>query len=131
MIPIPDPTAEFLPLPMAAAVAYLRLVHHEQRERSSEGLLDVVASALAVWIAVYAGEPRARLSDELVARGRFCNGATRLRFRDGTPPVENLAILQADLEGTIRRLERAGVRFSDAIIEQAPRRIPRVLPPTN
>jgi len=96
MIPIPDPTAEFLPLPMAAALAYLRLVNHNQRERASEGLLDVVASALSVWLPVYGGEPRGRLSDELVGRGRFCNGATHLRFRDGTPPIENLAILQSD-----------------------------------
>lgn len=130
MIPIPDPRAEFLPLPMAAALAYLRLVKHDQREPASEGLLDVVASALSVWLALYGGEPRARLADELVSRGKFCNGATRLFFRDGTPPVENLAILQSELEAGIERLERAGVRFSEARLEQAPRRVPRVLPPT-
>lgn len=123
-------SAEYLPLPMAAAVAYLRLVGHGERSSASEGLLDVVASALSVWVPLYGGEPRVRLADELVARGRLCNGATRLRFRDGTPPVENLAILQQDLEAGVRRLERAGVRFSDAILEQAPRRLPRVLPPT-
>lgn len=110
-------SGEFLPLPMAAAVAYLRLVSHQDRGSASEGLLDVVA-------------PRVRLADELVAHGRLCNGATRLRFRDGTPPLENLAILQSDLEAGIRRLEGAGVRFSDAMLEQAPRRVPRVLPST-
>ena len=98
-------SGEFLPLPMAAAVAYLRLVSHEHRGPASEGLLDVVASALSVWVPLYGGTPRARLADELVARGRLCNGATRLRYR-------------------------GGVRFSDAILEQAPRRVPRVLPPT-
>jgi hypothetical protein len=123
-------SGEFLPLPMAAAVAYLRLVSHEDRAPASEGLLDVVASALSVWMPLYGGTPRVRLADELVARGRVCNGATRLRFRDGAAPLENLAILQSDLEAGIRRLERAGVRFSDAILEQAPRRVPRVLPPT-
>lgn len=121
---------EFLPLPMAAAVAYLRLVSHENRGPASEGLLDVVASALSVWVPLYGGTPRVRLPDELIAHGRVCNGATRLRFRDGTPPLENLAILQSDLDAGIRRLERAGVRFSDAMLEQAPRRVPRVLPPT-
>jgi hypothetical protein len=123
-------SGEFLPLPMAAAVAYLRLVSHENRGPASEGLLDVVASALSVWVPLYGGTPRVRLRDELVARGRVCNGATRLRFRDGTPPLENLAILQSDLDAGIRRLERAGVRFSHAMLEQAPRRVPRVLPPT-
>ena len=123
-------SAEYLPLPMAAAVAYLRLVGHGDRESASEGLLDVVASALSVWVPLHGGEPRVRLPDELVARGRLCNGATRLRFRDGTDPVENLAILQQDLEAGIRRLERAGVRFSDAVLDQAPRRVPRVLPDT-
>jgi hypothetical protein len=122
-------SAEYLPLPMAAAVAYLRLVGHGERESASEGLLDVVASALSVWVPLYGGVPRVRLADELVARGRLCNGATRLRFRDGTAPVENLAILQQDLEAGLRRLERAGVRFSDAMLEEAPRRVPRVLPP--
>jgi hypothetical protein len=123
-------SAEYLPLPLAAAVAYLRLVGHEQRESASEGLLDVVASALSVWVPLYGGEPRMRLDDQLVARGKLCNGATRLRFRDGTLPVENLAILQQDLEAGIERLERAGVRFSEAMVEQAPRRVPRVFPPT-
>ena len=123
-------SAEFIPLPMAAAVAYLRLVHQEDRGPASEGLLDVVASALCIWVPLYGGTPRVRLTDELATRGRLCNGATRLRFRDGTPPLENLAILQCDLEAGIRRLERAGVRFSDAMLEQAPRRVPRVLPTT-
>ena len=105
-------SGEFLPLPMAAAVAYLRLVSHEHRGPASEGLLDVVASALSVWVPLHGGTPRVRLRDELVARARICNGATRLRFRDGTAPLENLAILQSDLDAAIRRLERAGVRFS-------------------
>jgi hypothetical protein len=121
-------SSEFLPLPMATALTYLRLVGHAEREPASEGLLDVVASALSVWVPLYGGEPRVPLPDELVGRGKLCNGATRLRFRDGTPPVENLAILQQDLEAGIRRLERAGVRFSDAMVEQAPRRVPRVRP---
>lgn len=96
-------SAEFLPLPMAAAVAYLRLVSHEHRGPASEGLLDVVASALSVWVPLYAGTPRTRLPDALLARGRICNGATRLRFRDGTPPLENLAILQSDLDACLAR----------------------------
>lgn len=125
---------EYLPLPMAAAIAYFRVVEHEEREPSSEGLLNVVASALSVWVPVYGsrkpGEPRARLNDGEVARGKFCDGASRLRFRDGKPPVENLAILQCDLEAAIRRLKRAGVRFSEAMLEPAPRRVPRVVPPT-
>ena len=121
-------SSEFLPLPMAAALAYLRLVDHGERESASAGLLDVVASAISVWVPLYGGEPRARLSEDLVARGRICNGATRLRFRDGAPPLENLAIAQCDLEAAIGRLQRAGVRFSDAMLEPAPRRVPRVLP---
>jgi hypothetical protein len=124
-------SCEYIALRMAAAAAYLRLVQRESREPASEGLLDVAASALTVWVPVYGGEPRARLPEELVARGKFANGATRLRFRDGTPRIENLAILSSDLEVGIRRLEHAGVRFSDAMIEPAPRRVPRVLPRTS
>jgi hypothetical protein len=114
---------------MAAALAYIRLVSHDEREPSSLALLDVVASALSVWIPIYGGEPRARLDEAQVSRGKFCNGATLLRFREG-PPVENLAILHRDLEAGVRRLELAGVRFSEAMIAQFPRRTPRNLPPT-
>ena len=111
-------SGEFLPLPMAAAVTYLRLVGHAEREPASEGLLDVVASALSVWVPLYGGEPRTRLPDEMVGRGRLCNGATRLRFRDGSPPLENLAILQQDLEAGI--LEGATiVRVGTALFGQA------------
>lgn len=130
MIPIARPSDEYLPLPMAAALAYIRLVSHHEREPSSLGLLDVVASALSVWIPIYGGGPRTRLDEARVARGKFCNGATLLRFRDSTPPVENLAILHRDLEAGVRRLELAGVRFSEAMIAQFPRRTPRNLPPT-
>lgn len=120
---------EYLTLPMAAAATYLRIVGHDERDSASPGLLDVVASALSVWMPIYGGEPRVRLGDELVGRGTFCNGARRLRFRDGTPPIANLAILQCDLEAAIGRLKRAGLRFSEATLEPAPRRVPRVLPP--
>ena len=129
MIPIARPTDEYLPLPMAAALAYIRLVSHDEREPSSLALLDVVASALSVWIPIYGGGPRARLDEAHVSRGKFCNGATLLRFRD-SPPVENLAILHRDLEAGVRRLELAGVRFSEAMIAQSPRRAPRHLRPT-
>ena len=119
---------------MAAAITYFRVVEQEEREPSSEALLDAVASAISVWVPIYGsrkpGEPRARLSDDEVGRGKFSNGASRLRFRDGTPGYENLAILQADLDAAVRRLQRAGVRFSEAVIAQGSRRIPRVLPPT-
>ena len=119
---------------MAAAITYFRVVEHEEREPSSEGLLDAVASAISVWVSIYgnrrAGEPRVRLSDDEVSRGKFSNGASRLRFRDGSPGYENLAILQSDLDAAVRRLQRAGVRFSEAVVAQGSRRIPRVLPPT-
>ena len=126
MIPIARPTDEYLPLPMAAALAYIRLVSHDEREASSLALLDVVASALSVWIPIYGGDPRVRLDEARVARGKFCNGATVLRFRDSTPPVENLAILHRDLEAGVRRLELAGVRFSEALVARAPRSVPRI-----
>jgi hypothetical protein len=125
---------EFLPLPMAAAITYFRVVEHDEREPSSEGLLDAVASAISVWVPIYgsrkAGEPRARLSDDEVSRGMFSNGASRLRFRDGIPGYENLAILQSDLDAAVRRLQRAGVRFSEVMLDPSSRRVPRVLPRT-
>ena len=120
---------------MAAAIAYFRVVEQEEREPSSEALLDAVASAISVWVPVYgsrkAGEPRARISDDDLSRGKFSHGASRLRFRDGTPGYENLAILQPDLDAAVRRLQRAGVRFSQTMLAPDSRRVPRILPPTH
>jgi hypothetical protein len=131
-VALEPPASEYLPLAMAAAVAYVRVVEPREREAPSRALLDVVASALSVWVPIFGsrapGQPRVRLGEREVARGTFCDGATRLRFRDGASPVESLAVLHADLEAGIRQLKRAGVRFSEAMREPSPRRVPRVLP---
>jgi hypothetical protein len=117
---------------MAAAVAYVRVVEPQERDTPSRALLDAVASALSVWIPIFGsrapGAPRVRLGEREVARGTFCDGATRLRFKDGASPIESLAVVHADLETGIRQLKRAGVRFSNARLEPSPRRVQRVLP---
>jgi hypothetical protein len=109
-------------------VAYLRLVSHEDRGPASQGLLDVVASALSIWVPVYGGTPRGGSPTSSSRAGGSATAPRGCASATGTPPLENLAILQSDLEAGIGRLERAGVRFSDAMLEQAPRRVPRVLP---
>jgi hypothetical protein len=117
---------------MAAAVAYLRVVEPDERDAPSRALLDVVASALSVWIPIFGsrapGAPRVRLGEREVARGTFCDGATRLRFKDGAAPIESLAVVHADLETGIQQLKRARVRFSNAMLQPSPRRAPPVLP---
>jgi hypothetical protein len=125
---------EFLPLQSAAATAYLALVGREatQRVDLAEGLLDVVAIALATCIPIYGArgpqDALARLSDADLAGSRFAHGASSLRFADGRPPYTRLAMTRADFAEGLARLKRAGVNFSHARFEPAPRRVPRVRP---
>ncbi len=44
-----------------------------------------------------------------------------MSFRDGTPPLEGLAVDAADLERAIERLGGAGVSFSHAMFDSVPR----------
>ena len=107
---------------MAAAKTYRALVGGE----AADGLLDVVAVALSAYVPIYGAreehEPLARLSDDDLAAGTFVQGARRLHA------VTRLAVTRADLAQGIERLRRAGVNFSQARFEPAPRRIPRVAP---
>ena len=115
-------SSEFVPLSKAAARTYRELVGGD----AVEGLLDVVAVALSAYVPIYGAraehEPLARLSDDDLARGRFVHGARRLHS------FTRLAVTAADLARGIERLRRAGVNFSQARFEPAPRRIPRVTP---
>ena len=122
---------ELVPLSSAAASAYLAL--SLKAAPLAEGVLDVVAIALAACIPIYgardADEPLRRLSDAEMAGGKFLRGATTLHFASGQPqPFTRLAVTAEDLAAGIERLKRAGVNFSQARFEPAPRRIPRIAP---
>ena len=119
---------KLLPLCAATALAFRRLVKEESRHGllHADGVLDVVAIALATCIPVYSGGRP--LTHEELACGEFRRGATRLRFDDGRPPAEDLAVRPRDLDYAIERLSRAGVSFSHALFHDAPRRLPRVVP---
>jgi hypothetical protein len=88
-----------LPLSAAAAIAYGRLVKEESRATllHVDGMLHVVATALAACIPVFEGG-RALSGEEL----------------DGRPLV-GLEVRKADLDLAIERLARAGVSFSHAL----------------
>ena len=124
---------ELVPLSSAAATAYLTLAGGLRAVfQVSEGLRDVAAIALAACIPIYgacgAEEPLRRLTDADLFGGRFVEGATRLQFGDGRPAFTRLAVTTEDFAEAMMRLERAGVNFSEARCERAPRRIPRVVP---
>ena len=122
---------DLVPLSSGAATAYLSLAERVQLPVGA-GVLDVVAIALATCIPIYGArdeqEPLSRLSDADVAGGRFIDGAARLHFPSGATPFKRLAVRAQDLASAIERLKRAGVNFSQARFEPAPRRIPRVVP---
>ncbi len=127
-------SADLIPLHCAAATAYLALVGKPATDRPhpADGVLDVVAIALSTCIPIYAarsaGEPLARLADADLARGNFVGGATRLQLPGGSAPFVGLAVTPADFAEGVARLKRAGVNFSEARFEPAPRGVPRVVP---
>ena len=124
---------DLIPLHSAAATAYLALVGKRVQDRLlADGVLDVVAIALATCVPIYgardAAGPPERLADADLARGNFLEGARRLQFGDGTAPFMRLAVTRADFAEGVARLKRAGVNFSEARFEPAPRRVPKVVP---
>jgi hypothetical protein len=125
---------QFLPLHAAAATAYTALADKAAKDRLEflEGVLDVVAIALAACTPIYGArgpqDALARLSDADLAGGKFAHGAASLRFADGRLPFTRLALTRADFAEGVARLKRAGVNFSHARFEPAPRRVPRVRP---
>lgn len=121
---------DFVSLNAAAARAYAALGRKDAE--LNDGVLDVVAIALAACIPVYGAhdpdEPLRRLADADMQGGRFVQGARRLHFPSGGRAFERLAVMPDDLATGIDRLKRAGVNFSQARFEHAPRRIPRITP---
>lgn len=125
--------SDMVPLSSAAASAYLALGRQGGQIQVPDGVLDVVAIALAACIPIYgardADELLRPLSDADVAGGKFVQGARRLHFPSGAAaPFTRLAVTAADLAQGLDRLKRAGVNFSHARFEPTPRRIPRVTP---
>lgn len=122
---------ELVPLSAAAAKAYLAL-GDAARTPLADGVLDVVAVALAACVPLYgAHEPEAplqRLADADLAGGKFIHGAATLYFSSGAKPFVRLAVRADELAAGIERLKRAGVNFSQARFAHAPRRVPRVAP---
>jgi len=122
---------ELVPLSAAAAKAYLAL-GDAGRTPLADGVLDVVAIALAACIPIYGArgpeEPLQRLADADLAGGKFIQGAATLHFRSGAQPLVRLAVGADELAAGIERLKRAGVNFSQARFPHAPRRVPRVAP---
>ena len=118
----------FLPLPSAAAIAYARLAGR-RLEDCAENLLDAVATVLAAWTPIYAGDPPRRLSDDELAMGSFRRGGSVLQRSDGRVLFQQLHVERTELEPAIERLQRAGVSFSQ-VPRGSARRLPTVLPAT-
>jgi hypothetical protein len=122
---------ELVPLSAAAAKAYLAL-GDAGRTPLADGVLDVVAIALAACMPIYGArapeEALERLADADLAGGKFIQGAATLHFSSGAKPFVRLAVGADELATGMECLKRAGVNFSQARFEHAPRRIPRVAP---
>src|SRR4051812_46659856 len=99
----------YIPLSIAAAIVYRAFLHPAEPKPQSEEELEsrICESARAVSIAlrVY----RLDLADpvpiapSILAEGVFVNGARSLRFLDGRPPLDSLAVNRTDLDQALAR----------------------------
>jgi hypothetical protein len=94
-----DGAMEYLPLARAAALAHDRLFPGQRVKEAKT--LDLLALALSSSIALYQQDgdsaPPRRVSQEVIAAGRFTRGATRLEV-PGRPPLRFLVVARRDLE---------------------------------
>jgi hypothetical protein len=94
---------EFLPLSVAAAIAYGSLVPAHKAANDREVLdehLDLVATALSTLVPVFSAinsHAPEMLSPEHVARGKFRQGAQILLLDSGEQTVSGLRVRNADL----------------------------------
>jgi len=101
--------ALFLPLHIAAAIVYRAFVTDgepaAQTEEELERRIDEAAHTVALAVRVY----RMDLADPVevpaptLAEGRFAAGARELRFADGRPALDTLAVYRVDLDGVLAR----------------------------
>jgi hypothetical protein len=103
-------TGEYLPLSVAAAIAYGSLVPAHKAAHDREVLdehLDLVAAALSSIVPIFsafnAHAPQ-MLAPEQVARGKFRQGAQILLLSDGAETVSGLRVRNADLFLAIEQL---------------------------
>ena len=103
---------QFLPLSVAAAIAYGNLVGEEQAARDRarlEAHLNYVAAELASILAVFSqidGAPPEILSPERVARGRFTQGGQMLHLPGAPEPISALRVRNTDLHLAIEQLRQ-------------------------
>ena len=101
---------QFLPLSVAAAIAYGNLVGEEQAARDRarlEAHLNYVAAELASILAVFSqidGAPPEILSPEHVAHGKFTQGGQLLHLPGAPEPISALRVRDADLHLAIEQL---------------------------
>lgn len=93
-------SADTMPLPEAARLAHRRVFSGTLRLDADA--LDLIATALSGYVAIYGSrhtEPGlTQVTESEFATGSFRGGATRFEFRDGRPPILDLAVRKADLK---------------------------------
>jgi hypothetical protein len=103
---------QFLPLSVAAAIAYGSLVRDNEAAHDRarlEAHLNYVAAELASILALFSqidGAPPEILSPEQVARGKFTQGGQMLHLPGAPEPVSALRVRNADLHLAIEQLRQ-------------------------
>ncbi len=108
-ISIPTRRQLFIPLPVAAAILYRAFLRERselaQDEDELERHIDEAAHSLALAIRIYRmdlADP-VELARATLGEGRFVEGARKLRFDDGRPALDHLAVNKGELEASLSR----------------------------
>jgi hypothetical protein len=103
---------QFLPLSVAAAIAYGSLISASEAAHDRvrlEAHLDFVAAELASILPLFAqidGAPPRILPPEQVVHGKFEKGGQLLHLPRAAEPVAGLRVRSADLQTAIEQLRR-------------------------
>src|SRR5687768_16802980 len=108
---MPQPQAligELVSMPVAAALAYIRLTG--KNEKLSEAQMEAMAAELARLITVYSVSEKRdsvrALGPDDTQGGRFRHAGKTVEFADGRDKITGLAVTRTSLDAAIEALKR-------------------------
>jgi hypothetical protein len=104
----PGLVGELVSMPVAAALAYIRITG--RNERLSEAQMETMAAELARLITVYSVDDTQKsvraLGPDDTQGGRFRHSGKTVEFTDGRDAITGLAVTRTSLDRAIEALKR-------------------------
>jgi hypothetical protein len=104
----PGLVGELVSMPVAAALAYIRITG--RNEKLSDAQMETMAAELARLITVYAVDDTQKsvraLGPDDTQGGRFRQAGKRVEFTDGRDAITGLAVTRTSLDKAIEALKR-------------------------